>query len=60
MNKGLKLFTEVRSKVEFKRTSYVSPVLKKYSFLLPDPIKQQFPKRLAFKTFLDENFCYWD
>ena len=33
MNKGLKLFTEVRSKVEFKRTSYVSPVLKKYSFL---------------------------
>ena len=33
MNKGLKLFTEVRSKVEFKRTSYVSTVLKKYSFL---------------------------
>ena len=33
MNKGLKLFTEVRSKVEFKRTSYVSTELKKYSFL---------------------------
>ena len=44
MNKGLKLFTEVRSKVEFKRTSYVSTILKKYSFYNPTQLNNNFPK----------------
>ena len=45
MNKGLKLFTEVRSKVKFKRTSYVSTVLKKsIVFYNPTQLNNNFPK----------------